>query len=425
MKKRVVVTGLGVVSPIGSGIGDFLRALIAGKSGIKFFPELEQIKLGCCIGGKPEISTHPLFPLLEKYNLDKHILTIQYSVLSALEAWMDAGLEIPDTDSETVNAETGCIIASVAGNIEVITDKIVPLVNSGNAKRMGSTTMDQIQFYSPTAFLANILALGNRTSANSCACAGGTEAIVTGYERISEGKAKRMLVGGTEGFSAYLWAVIDSARMTTRNFNDQPEKASRPMSDSASGFVPGAGAGILVLEEYEEAVKRNAKIYCELAGGAVNNGGQRNGGTMTAPNPLGIERCINEALDDAGVNKNEIDYISGHLTSTMADVIEIICWSKALGRKNDNFPYINSLKSMTGHCMGAAGALETIAAILEMTHHFIYPTLNSESLHPLIEKNVSRNKIPLTTIRNVEIKNVIKSNFGTGDVNACIVLKKL
>jgi len=217
---------------------------------------------------------------------------------------------------------------------------------------------------------------------------------------------------------------VYSARMTTRLFNDHPEKGSRPMSATASGFVPGAGAGILMLEEYEEAMKRNAKIYCEIAGGSVNNGGQRNGGTMTAPSPIGMERCILEALADSSTGKNEIDLISGHLTSTMADVIEMICWSKTLGRKNGNFPFVNSLKSMTGHCMGAAGAIETIAAALEISGQFLYPNLNCEDLHPFIEKILNKEKVPVNTIENIEIKNVIKANFGTGDVNACLVLKK-
>lgn len=425
MGKRVVVTGLGVVSPVGAGVASFLVSLIEGKSGIRFFPELEQIRLGCCIGGKPDLDSHPYFQYIEKYNLTEHISSIQYAVLAALEAWIDAGLNIPGTDSEMVNTDTGCAIGSIAGNIEIIAHKIVPLVNSGNSKRMGSKVMDQIQFHSPAAFLSNVFALGNQTQSNSCACASSLASIYNGYEWIKNGKASKMIVGGTEGYSPYLWAVVDSARMTARGYNDHPEKASRPMSNNVSGFVPGAGSGMLILEEYESAVRRNANIYCELSGGAVNSGGQRNGGTMTAPSPLGIERCIRDALTDAKITCSDVDYISGHLTSTMADVIEIICWSKTLGRKNEDFPYVNSLKAMTGHCMGAAGALETIAAILQMKHRFVFPALNSEDLHPLIEKNVSRNRIPLKTIRDIELNTIMKANFGTGDVNACVVLKKI
>jgi len=424
MEKKVVITGLGVVSPIGSGVKFFQEALKKGKSGIRYFPELEKIHLGCCVGGKPEIESHPLFCMLDKYNLTDNILAIKYAVLAALEAWLDAGLNIPESDSEYVNKDTGCIISSVAGNIEIITDRIYPLVSSGDARRLGSKAMEQIQFHSPSAFLAGILALGNQTTSNSCACASSSESIIAGYERIKSGKAKRMLVGGTEGYSPYLWAVVDSARLTTRMFNDMPEKASRPMSASASGFVPGAGAGIMLLEDFEEAVKRNAKIYCEVAGGSVNNGGHRNGGSMTAPSPIGMERCILDALANSSTDKNEIDLISGHLTSTMADVIELICWSKTLGRRKEEFPYLNSLKSLAGHCMGAAGALETIAAALEIQEQFIYPNLNCEDLHPFIEKIISKVKAPDKVLENVMINNVIKANFGTGDVNACLILKK-
>lgn len=425
MSNRVVVTGIGVVSPIGTGVGGFLSSLKMGDSGIQFFPELECLNLSCCIGGKPEIENSPLFGYLERFNLNSTMLSIRYAFLAALEAWLDAGFPVPLPDSEEVYTDTGCIIGSVAGNIEIIAEKIVPLVLSGNPKRMGSKAMEEIQFHSPAAFLTSILALGNQTQSMSCACASSLASIYNGYEWIKNGKATKMIVGGTEGYSPYLWAVVDSARMTARGYNDNPEKASRPMSNNVSGFVPGAGSGMIILEEYESAVRRNAKIYCELTGGAVNSGGQRNGGTMTAPSPLGIERCIRDALKDAQINCKDVDYVSGHLTSTMADVIEIICWSKTLERKGTAFPYINSLKAMTGHCMGAAGALETIATILQMKHSFIFPALNSENLHPLIEKNVARERIPLKTITNIEINHAVKANFGTGDVNACIVLKNI
>ena len=156
------------------------------------------------------------------------------------------------------------------------------------------------------------------------------------------------------------------------------------MSATACGMVPAAGAGMLMLEELESAIERNAKIYAEISGGFLNSGGQRNGGTMTAPNPEGMIRCIAGALQDANIHADQIDCISGHLSSTMADVLEIKNWKIALKRNKDDFPYINSLKSMTGHCLGAAGAVETIAAVLELKDQFIHPSINCEDLHPEI-----------------------------------------
>ena len=203
-------------------------------------------------------------------------------------------------------------------------------------------------------------------TSNSSACNTGSEAIVEGAWKIQTGCAKRMLVGGVEGVSPYIWAGFDSMRVLSTKFNDRPTEGSRPMSASASGFVPGSGTGVLIVEDLDTALKRDARIYCEIIGSHTNCGGQRSGGTMTAPNPHGVQRCIRQAVKNAGISPDDIDTINGHLTATYADPHEIKNWSKALEREPDNFPYINSTKSMIGHCLGAAGAIETIATVLEI-----------------------------------------------------------
>jgi 3-oxoacyl-(acyl-carrier-protein) synthase len=211
-------------------------------------------------------------------------------------------------------------------------------------------------------------------------------------------------------------------RVLARKFNDQPEKGSRPMSGTACGFVPGAGAGALVLEDLETALARGARIYAEITGAMLNCGGQRGGGSMTAPNPEGVVRCIKDAVKDAGIRPDEIDMINGHLTATFADPYEVKNWSDALNRGPDNFPYINSTKSMIGHCLGAAGAIETAAAVLELYKGFIHPSVNCEDVHPLIESFAGR--IARTCLEVPELKTIAKASFGFGDVNSCIIIQK-
>lgn len=424
MRKRVVITGLGVVSPIATGNKDFTESLRIGRSGIKFIQELKDHNFGCQIGGIPDASKSVYNNYIEKYGLSDASSIIIYGIIAALEAWEDAGLDIPEYDDNKVDYDTGCIIGSGIGPADIFGNKITPLTNSGNIKRLRSTIVEHSMLSGASANLAGILAIGNKVSMNSSACSTGTESVIEGYERIKEGKAKRMIVGGSEAYSTFGWAGFDSMRVLTREYNDDPEKGSRPMSKNASGFVPGAGAGILILEELDTAINRNAKIYGEIVGGHINCGGQRNNGTMSAPNSVGVKICIKEAVKDANIDSNEIDFISGHLSSTMADPIEIKNLSEALDRKGKEMPYINSLKSLIGHCIGAAGALEIIAALIQMNNSFIHCSLNSEELHEEIAKFISRERIPVSTIENIKINYFAKSSFGFGDVNSCIIVKK-
>ena len=233
-----------------------------------------------------------------------------------------------------------------------------------------------------------------------------------------------MLVGGCSDHGPYIWAGFDAMKVITYKHNDSPEQASRPMSATASGFVPGSGAGALLLESLSSALERGAKIYGEVSGGAINAGGQRNGGTMTAPNSEAVQRCIKAAIENAGIHANEIDLINGHLTATIKDTTEVNNWAAALNRKGNEFPYIHSLKSMTGHCLGAAGAIESVAAILCLQNNFIFPSINCEDIHPEISAIINAEKIPQQLIENNKLQVVAKASFGFGDVNTCIIFKK-
>jgi 3-oxoacyl-(acyl-carrier-protein) synthase len=195
------------------------------------------------------------------------------------------------------------------------------------------------------------------------------------------------------------------------------------MSATASGFVPASGAGALLLESLSSATERGATIYGEILGGAMNAGGQRGSGSMTAPNNEAVQRCIKDAVKSAGIKSNDIDLINGHLTATTKDATEINNWSAALNRKGNDFPYVHALKSMIGHCLGAAGAIETVAAVLCLHNDFIFPSINCEDVHPDIAAIIDLEKIPKTLLER-DLQVIAKASFGFGDVNTCIILKK-
>jgi 3-oxoacyl-[acyl-carrier-protein] synthase I len=420
-KKRVVITGAGLVSPIGNNLADFEMSLHKGISGIKFIKELSDLNFGCTIAGLPDVSV-PHEEWFHKYGLTVKSNAVSYVLMSGIEAWESAGFHI--NLNENPDPSAGCIMGTGYGGIDVFLTKVKPAMESGNIKKMGSAIIENWMPSGPATFLSAALGLGNQVACNSAACSTGTEAIIMAYERIISGKATIMLAGGVDIYSPWAYAGFDAMRLLCRKFNDAPEQGSRPMSQSASGFVPGAGAGVIVLEDYETALKRNAPVMAEITGGFINSGGQRNGGSATAPNPMQAKACMAGAMKEAGINGNEVDLISGHLTSTMADPIEVANWAEVLQRKGKNFPFINSLKSMTGHLIGAAGAVETIATLLQIKNNFVHPSLNCEDVHTEISNIIDTERIPKQAIFNAEINCAMKISLGFGDVNSCLVLKK-
>jgi len=422
VRKRVVVTGLGVVAPNAHGVGAFEEALREGRSGIRHIQELADLGFACQVGGVPQG-----FEAVRRSYFDAEKLlsindNIGFASVAAVDAWRDAGFSVPGDDDESVHWDTGAVIGCGIGGMDTIARSVVPMVNAGKVRRLGSRIVEQVMNSGVSARVAGLLALGNRVTSNSAACSTGNEAIYDAMQRIRLGLAGRMLAGGSEGASPYIWSGFDAMRVICRRYNDRPAEASRPMSASAAGFVPGSGAGILVLEDLEEALRRGARIYAELLGGAVNCGGQRNGGTMTAPNPEGVKRCIREALADAGVSGEEVDAINGHLTATYADPVEVWNWAEALERPPADFPYINSTKSLIGHCLGAAGAIESVAVVLELYRGFIHPSVNCEDVHPDIAPVAPR--IPRTALELPGLRIIAKAGFGFGDVNSCLIFKK-
>lgn len=422
MGRRVVVTGMGVVSPIGVGLESFERAMKKMESGISHIPELERLGFGCQIGGIPNIENHEELKYLYANELQGASMMVIYACLAGLEAWKNAGLSIDAMSS--VDYDTGAIVGTGIGATDIFADKIIPYTNHGQIKKLRSTIIEHSMISGPSANLGKLLGLGNQLLSVSSACATGSDAILMGYHRIKSGLAQRMLVGGTECYSPYGWAGFDAMRVTTRKYNDRPTEGSCPMSESSSGFVPGAGAGILVLEDLESAQLRGATILCEIAGGWSNAGGQRQDGSMTAPSSAGVIKCIQRALSESGARAEEIDYVSGHLSSTFADVLEISNISEALGRSGKSFPYINSLKSLIGHCIGATAAIESIAAILQLNGNYVHGTRNLSTLHPKIDQLVSSERTPRNTIPESRIDKVLKLSFAFGDSNVALIYQR-
>ena len=421
MKKRVVITGLGVVSPNGVGLPAFTEAIKNGTSGITHFPELEALKFSCQLGAKPIISEELKREYLTELQLRNFNSSgILYGVMAGMDALKDANIAI---DADNPNWDLGIVFGTGTSGVEKFREAIYKL-DEGKVRRLGSTTVIQTMASGISAYLGGITGAANMVTTNSSACATGTEAIIMGYDRIVSGKANMMLCGSTSDDGPYVWGGFDAMKVTTYKHNDTPESASRPLSASASGFVPGSGAGALVLESLESAQNRNAIIYAEVLGGSVNSGGQRGGGTMTAPNSEAVQRCIKGALKDADVNVAEIDYINGHLTATVKDPVEISNWCAALDRRGADFPYINSLKSLVGHCLAASGSIEAVSTILQLHGGFVFPNVNCEDLHPEIEALIGSDSLPKELIET-KLKTVAKASFGFGDVNACVIFRKI
>jgi 3-oxoacyl-(acyl-carrier-protein) synthase len=420
--QRVVVTGLGVLAPNGHGLAAFAGALKEGKSGIRFHQHLADAKFGCQVGGIPE----NVDELQRRYLSDEELLAMNpnmiYAAIAALDAWADAGLRRAPAEADEVDWDTGAIIGTGIGGIDTIAEKLAPKVDAGKVGRLGSTMVEQIMSSGNSARIAGLLGLGNQVSTNSSACNTGTEAVVDAFFRIREGRAVRMLAGGSEGSSKYIWAGFDGMKVLNRTRNDAPTEASRPLSASAAGFIPGSGAGVLMLESLASAQARGARIYAEVLGGYVNCGGHRMGGSMTAPNPSSVRRCIQGAVAMAGIEPKEIGAINGHLTATFADPKEVRSWSEALGLAPERMPLIHSTKSLIGHALGAAGGIECVASVLELHHGFVHGSANCDDLHPEIAPFASR--IPHRSVEVPDLDIVAKASFGFGDVNGCVIFKK-
>ena len=420
MQNRVVVTGMGVAAPNAVGLANFYKALVEMRSGIAFIPKLEKLKFSCQIAGIPNIDEELLnqyFSQLEQKGLKATGLI--YGVIAGLQAYEDAKLK---RLANHIDYDTAVIFGTGILGVDKLHEAF-HLIDAAKVRRLGSTSVVQTMASGISAYLGGKIGAGNQVTTNSSACTTGTEALLMGYERIKNGKAKRALVGSCSDSGPYVWGGFDALRILPNQFNENPEKASKPLDKDASGFVPSSGAGAIMLESLTSALERNATIYAEILGGNINSGGQRQGGSMTAPNPKSVQKCIKDALIDAKVDANLIDTINGHLTGTKMDALEIKNWYEALQIHKDKFPKINSLKGMIGHPLAAAGSIELVASILQIRYNFVFGNLNLQEIHPEIAQILPHEVFPKESIKT-EITHVLKASFGFGDVNAAVVLKK-
>ena len=420
-KHRIVVTGMGVVAPNGMGLADFEQGLRTGRSGIRFVEAMRTAKARCQVVGLPVGVDEKAEEIFSPDQLFAMNSVHRMAAVAAHEAMVDAGFE-PSFDGGEVDWDTGSVIGTGMGGVDTLGERIVPMTEAGRSRRLGSTMVEQVMTSGSVARVSGLFGFGNLCTANSSACSTGTEAVLMGLRHLQEGRAHRMLCGGAEGTSHYIWASFDAMRVLCTDSNDQPERASRPLSATAGGFVPGAGAGLLMLETLESAERRGVRIYAEVLGGAANCGGQRAGGSMTAPNPEGVQRCIRSAIDDAGIDPRDIDSINAHATGTFADPHEIENWSRALECGPGQLPRVTATKSMIGHLLGGAGGVESVACLLMLDRGFLHPSINCEELHELIAPHA--NSINRELYESDDLDLMIKAGFGFGDVNSCLVFRK-
>jgi 3-oxoacyl-(acyl-carrier-protein) synthase len=410
---------MGIVAPNAVGLEAYRLALCEGRSGLAFVPQMKELDFGCHVAGIPPVSDQTaeayLGPLLRTTNS-----TMRYALIASIDCWRDAGLPLPQPDS-SVDWSTATVIGSSLGGMETAGELVVPETNAGRVRRLGSSAIERVIASCATACVSGLLGLGGQATTNSSACGSGAEAIINAFWMIRENRIDRVLAGSTEPSSVYAWAGLDSLRVTMRKSNDRPQAAARPLSASAGGLVPAGGAGILMLESLSCAQSRKARIYAEVLGGHSNGGGQRNGGSITASNPEGVVRCVQQSLEVAKINPSEIDYINGHLTGTAGDPKEIRCLSAARDRPLAEMPWVNSTKSLIGHGLAASGSMESVATVLQLVHGFLHPSINCEDFHPEIEELAPR--VPRVSIP-ASCRVALKTSLGFGDVNSCVVFRR-
>ncbi len=431
-RRRVVVTGVGAIAPNGIGMAAYRQALKAGKSGITWHEPLKKLNFASQIGGTPPIEVDDILKTIPETDFNKLNEAMVYSTLAAVECARSSGVEIDllkGYSQSPVDWDSGAFIGCGIGGMDTLFEELGPVMADAESQdpgrgtaAMGTDIVPKVMGSSVSVAVGKFLGLGGQTCTNSSACNTGTEAIFEGFKNIQLGFAESMYVGGAEGSHYGTWAGFDAMRdVLCSKFNDMPEKGSQPMGAGACGFVPGSGAAVLRIESLESAQKRGAKILCELVAAYCNSGGQRDGGTMTFPNAEGVARCIRRVIKDSGISPSEISLINGHLTSTTADPREVGSWIKALELPLDKFPRIQSTKSMIGHTLGAAGALESAAVVDQLSAGYIHPSINSENVHPEIRKVEA--SIP-HALEERPLEYVIKASFGFGDVNGCLLFRR-
>ena len=410
LTRRVVVTGMGLVTPLGTGLEKTWKALCAGKSGIARITRFDPTDYPCQIAG--EVPDFDPAAFIEKKEIKKMDLFIHFAVGAAQMAVDDAGLKVTGENADRV----GVYIGAGIGGLPAIEHYHKILLEKG-AERVSPFFIPMVIINLASGQVA--IRLGAR-GPNSCAvtaCATGNHCIGDAFRLIQRGDADVMLAGGTEAAITPLGVAGFAAARALSRRNADPVHASRPFDRDRDGFVLGEGAGVVVLEELETARRRGARIYGEVVGYAMNSDAHH----ITAPpdDGEGAIRCMEMAIKDAGVSKDEIGYINAHATSTFADKVETQAIKGVFGDRAYRIP-VSSTKSMIGHLLGAAGGVEAVFSLLAIHRGVVPPTINLE--HP--DPECDLDYVP-GRAREVSVKVALSNSFGFGGVNACLLFKRM
>ena len=412
--KRVVVTGLGALTPIGNNIDEYWEGLKNGKSGsapITYYDtEKFKVKFACEL---KNYNAEDYFDRKEARKLDRFA---QYALISSDEAIKDSGLDLDKIDKFRV----GVIWGAGIGGLETFQDEVVNFAAGDGTPRFNPFFIPKmIADIAPGNISIKHGFMGPNYTTVS-ACASSANAIIDALNTIRLGYCDVVVTGGSEAAVTIAGMGGFGAMHALSTRNESPETASRPFDATRDGFVLGEGAGALILEEYEHAKARGAKIYAEVAGGGLSSDAYH----MTAPHPegIGVVRVMENCLKDAGLKPEDVDAINTHGTSTpLGDVAELKAISKVFGKHAPDIN-INSTKSMTGHLLGAAGAIEAIASILAMEHGLVPPTIN----HTTVDENIDpKLNLTLNKAQKREVNVALSNTFGFGGHNACVIFKKI
>ena len=412
--KRVVVTGLGALTPIGNTKDEYWDALVKGKSGaapITYFnTEKFKTKFAC------ELKNFEVTDFIHRKDARKMDRFTQYAMVASDEAIADSELDLDKIDKLRV----GVIWGAGIGGLETFQNEVLNFAEGDGTPKFNP-------FFIPK-MIADI-APGNISIKNGfmgpnyttvSACASSANALIDALNYIRLGHCDVIVTGGSEAAVAIAGMGGFNALHALSTRNDSPETASRPFDAERDGFVLGEGAGCLILEDYDHAIARGAKIYAEVIGGGMSSDAHH----MTAPHPegIGVVAVMKNCLNNAGISPEEVDYINTHGTSTpLGDVAELKAIKEVFGDHAKNIN-INSTKSMTGHLLGAAGAIEAVASVMSMQHGIIPPTINHENVDENIDPELN---LTLNKPQNRDVKIAMSNTFGFGGHNACVLFKKI
>lgn len=411
-RRRVVVTGLGCVSPVGNTVADAWANLIAGKSGIGLITKFDASSFNCKIAGEVKgFDVESYMSAKEARTMDTFV---HYGIAAASQAIADAKLATGDALGEELANRIGCLIGSGIGGLPMIEDMHAELLNRG-ARRISPFFVPATIINMVAGQVAIRFGFKGPNLAIVSACTSGLHCIGQAGRMIEYGDADVMLAGGAEATVCPLGIGGFAAMRALSTRNEDPASASRPWDKDRDGFVLGEGAGVLVLEEYEHAKARGATIYAELAGFGMS----ADAGHMTAPNMDGPRRAMVGAMRNAGVNADQVNYLNAHGTSTpLGDLNETNAIKAALGEHAKKV-VVNSTKSMTGHLLGGAGGVESVFTVLALHHQKSPPTMNILSQDPECDLDYCAN-----TARDMKIDVALKNNFGFGGTNGSLVFKR-